>query len=384
MKIGIVTFYRAANYGAMLQAYALWRYLEACGHEVVFVNHPRTSVRRMPLWRCLVSRSVEGIVAKLRNYVHFPMTQFAVNYPQTWRCWTLDDVRDATADCDAVVVGSDQMWNPMWWSGVDLLFVMLDFVPKGRFRFAYAVSFGTKEWREDQNAALAGELLRKFTKISVREESGVALVERLSGRADAECLLDPTLLQTADFYRSIFIRQRGNEEDAAHAPYIFRYMLDEWDDAATSQKAFTFVQSKLGIQCVETDRAPVGGLLGPLCRVLGVTAKVSVPDWLSEIAHADFVFTNSFHGMVFAILFHKPFVSLLLRGSMSGMNERALSLLANLGLSDRAVYADDLEKCGKAIAVPIQWDTVDGVLQRLRVRTDVFFSMRDCELSRGR
>ena len=379
MKIGIVTFYRVANYGAMLQAYALWQYLAVRGHEVVFIDHPRTSARRMLLWRCLVSRSVKGVIVKLRNYVRFPMTQFAVSYPQTRRCWTLDDVREATADCDAFVVGSDQMWNPKWCSGPSLPFVMLDFAPQGRPRLAYAVSFGTKEWREDQNAAFAGELLRKFAKISVREESGVALVERLSGRADAECLLDPTLLQTADFYRSIFVHQRGNEDETAKGPYVFRYMLDEWDDAAASQKAFAFVQSRLGIQCVETDRAPVRGLLGPLCRVLGVTAKVSVPDWLSKIAHADFVFTNSFHGTVFAILFHKPFVSLLLRGPMSGMNERALSLLAKLGLSDRAVYADELEKCEKTIATPIQWDVVDEILVKLQARTAGFFSARNAE-----
>lgn len=377
MKIGIVTFYRVANYGAMLQAYALWQYLAARGHEIVFIDHPRISARRMPLWRCLVSRSVKGVVVKLRNYVRFPLTQFAASYPQTRRCRTLDDVREATADCDAFVVGSDQMWNPKWCSGPALPFVMLDFAPKGRPRLAYAVSFGTKEWREDQNAALTGKLLRKFAKISVREESGVELVKRLSARADAECLLDPTLLQTAVFYRSIISHQHRGGGKTAKDPYIFRYMLDEWDDVAASQRAFAFVQSRLGIPCVKTDRVPVRGILGLLCRVLGVTAKISVPDWLSKIAHADFVFTNSFHGTVFAILFHKPFVSILLRGPMSGMNERVLSLLAKLGLSNRAVYADEVEKCEEAISTPIQWEVIDGILQKLQVRTAEFFSMCD-------
>lgn len=374
MKIGIVTFYRVANYGAMLQACALWQYLAARGHEVVFIDHSRTSVRRMPLWRCLVSRSVKGVVVKLKNYVRFPMTQFAESYPQTQRCWTLDDVREATADCDAFVVGSDQMWNPMWCSdAVNLPFVMLNFAAEGKRRFSYAASFGTTEWRNDQNAACAGELLRKFSKISVREESGVALVKRLSGRTDAECLLDPTLLQTAKFYRGIIADSCEECTETRTRAYIFRYMLDEWDDAVASQKAFAFVQSKLGISRVETDRVSVRGLLGPLCRVLGVTAKIAVSDWLSKIARADFVFTNSFHGTVFAILFHKPFVSLLLRGRMSGMNERLLSLLAKLGLSDRAVYADEFEKIENLVTQVVDWAAVDYAIGTARAATDRFF-----------
>ena len=78
------------------------------------------------------------------------------------------------------------------------------------------------------------------------------------------------------------------------------------------------------------------------------------------VAASDFVFTNSFHGTVFAILFHRPFVSILLRGRMSGMNERALSLLKKLGLESRAVYADDTAAIQAALATPIDWERVDA------------------------
>ena len=78
------------------------------------------------------------------------------------------------------------------------------------------------------------------------------------------------------------------------------------------------------------------------------------------VAASDFVFTNSFHGTVFAILFHRPFVSILLRGRMSGMNERALSLLKKLGLESRAVYADDTAAIEAALASPINWEKVEA------------------------
>ena len=358
MKIGIVTFFRVANYGAMLQANALRRFLESMGHEVIFISHPRVVAVRMPLWCVFASRSLKGVTIKLKNYVRHSITDFAATFPQTKLCRTMDEVRQATADCDAFIVGSDQMWNPMWCSGKHIPIVMLDFAPEGKPRIAYAASFGTTVWREDQDAKQAGELLRKFAKISVREESGVKLANELSGRTDAVQMLDPTLLHSADFYRKI--SADADVEISKHTrPTVFRYMLDEWDDASASQKAFEFVKAKLKLVETDSDRTPVRGLLAPLCKFLGVTAKVPVPVWLAKIAASDFVFTNSFHGTVFAILFHRPFVSILLRGPMSGMNERALSLLKKLGLESRAVYADDADAIGDALAVPIDWIRVD-------------------------
>ena len=359
MKIGIVTFFRVANYGAMLQANALRRFLESMGHEVVFISHPRVVATKMPLWRVFVSRGLKGVKIKLKNYVRHSITDFAATFPQTKLCRTIDEVRQATADCDAFIVGSDQMWNPTWCSGRHLPLVMLDFAPEGKPRIAYAASFGTTVWREDQNANQAGELLRKFAKISVREESGVKLANELSGRTDAVQMLDPTLLYSADFYRKI-IADAGVEIPKHNFPTIFRYMLDEWDDASASQKAFEFVKGKLTLKETDSDRIPIRGLLAPLCKHLGVTAKVSVPEWLAKIAASDFVFTNSFHGTVFAILFHRPFVSILLRGPMSGMNERAISLLKKLGLESRAVHADDTAAIEAALASPINWEKVEA------------------------
>lgn len=360
MKIGIVTFYRAPNYGAMLQAHALRCFLNAIGHRVVFICHPALVPLRLPLLKCLVSRTIKGLKVKLKNHVCYPMTDFAANYPQTDLCHTLDEVRAATKDCDAFIVGSDQMWNPNGCARSNLRLVMLDFVAEGLPRIAYASSFSATNWREDQNAEFAGDLLRKFAKISVREESGVNLAKDLSGREDIVQMVDPTLLHSANFYRKL-IADAGVEIPRHERPTIFRYMLDEWDDAPTSQKAFEFVKRKLNLAEEDSDRIPVRGLLAPICRLLDVMTKVTVPVWLAKIAASDFVFTNSFHGTVFAILFHRPFVSILLHGPMSGMNERALSLLKKFGLESRAAYADDFGSIQKAICSPIDWSQIDAL-----------------------
>ena len=365
MKIGIVTFYRVANYGAMLQAYSLCNRLLRMGHEVVFVRHKFCSSSKMPLWRALVSRSLKGVRMKLKCYVCHPITDFSNDYPQTELCETIDAVKFATKDCDAFIVGSDQMWNPLWCSGAHLPLVMLDFADEDKIRISYAASFGTKEWREDQNAAEAGRMLKKFNAISVRENSGVELVESLSGRKDAKCLLDPTLLQTSAFYREIIEKNVPCRKNGKK-PYVFRYILDEWNDPKELQAALGVAKAKLNITNVETDRKNAPGLLGVICRILGVKAKIALPEWLEKIASSEFVFTNSFHGTVFAILFHKPFVSVLIKGKMSGMNERALSLLKLVGLEDRAVYSDELEKISALADATVNWNDVDLRLDQQR------------------
>jgi hypothetical protein len=178
-------------------------------------------------------------------------------------------------------------------------------------------------------------------------------------------VLDPTLLQTSAFYRKIIDKNVPCRKNGKK-PYVFRYILDEWTDPNEIDTALGVVKERLNIPNVETDRKKVTGSVGLICRALGVKAKISLPEWLEKIASSDFVFTNSFHGTVFAILFHKPFVSVLIKGKMSGMNERALSLLKNIGLEERAVYSDEIEKISSLVDKPINWKVVDSRLDELR------------------
>lgn len=363
MKIGVVTFFRAANYGAMLQAYALWKFLESRGHEVVFIRTPCVAPKRIPLWRCFVSRSWKGVVTKLKMRIHHSITEFAASYPQTIICYSIDAIKRETAACDVFIVGSDQMWNPIWCSGEYLPLVMLDFAAEGKPRIAYAASFGVKSWDEKYGPERAGAGLSKFKAISVREASGVEIVKDLTGRTDAKCLLDPTLLHGSDFYRRIIaerpILNRGN------LPYVFRYWL-QWSDVRESDVAVELIKKRIGVDCVEDDSIPIKGVGSLFYRLCGVRGKIAVTEWLNKIAGASFVLTNSFHGTVFAILFHRPFLSVLLRGGMSGMNERALSLLKILGLEDRAIYPDEFDEYEWLIAEPIDWISVELRLNEKR------------------
>jgi len=372
MRIGIVTFFRVPNYGAMLQAYSLWKYLEERGHEVVFIDYAFGNARRIPLWKCFVSRQAHGcfdaIRKKLKAYVRFNIVHFSDSFPRTSPVATFMELKDIGRSYDALMVGSDQMWNPSWCSGETLPVVMLDFAAKGEKRIAYAVSFGTKEWKKEQKADEAGRLLREFDAISVREESGIKLVQELSGRDDAKWMIDPTLLHSASFYEPLL-----NSECPNRNQYVFSYMLDEWIGDEDVESILRMVMSTRGMGEIHTDKVSVSGLLSPICKLLDVKSKESVGSWLSEIANSDFVVTNSFHGTVFSILFHKPFVTIPVSGKMSGMNERVVSLLSMVGLRSRIISANDLEGCRNVAGSAIDWDEVDRRLDAERLSADVFF-----------
>ena len=367
MKIGIVTFFNVPNYGAMLQAYALWHYMESRGHEVEFVAHPFCTQKPIPLWKCFVSRHLKGVRNKLSGIVHHTITEFAESYPKTRQFERYEELADLKDRYDAVIVGSDQMWNPKWCGKpncIELLF--LGFAGEKTLKASYAASFGTTHWSAESVALRTGELLRLFKGISVREESGVKVVEELSGRKDAVCLLDPTLLKTAEFYRSIAGKVHSEN-------YIFKYMLG-WSDPDEADGVVHAARDAKGMLEVVDDKTSVSGRLGLVAKVFGVKGKVSLPQWLGAIEQSRFVVTNSFHGTVFSILFHRPFVALKIKGEMSGMNERAATLLKTVGLEDRFLYADDTAGIKRAVGSEIDWPSVDEKLKARRLDTDAFFA----------
>lgn len=373
MKIGIVTFFCVPNYGAMLQAYALWKYLEGRGHEVEFIDCAFGNTRRIPLWKCFVARHlhncIDTIRKKLKLYVRFDIVHFSDAYPRTKRFKVIADLEIISNKYNAIIVGSDQMWNPAWCAGQYLPIVMLDFAGEGVKRMAYAASFGTTEWPHKHDAELAGKLLRKFDGISVREESGVEFVHRLSGRDDAKWHLDPTLLPEAQFYTALMSNLKNSKQR-----YIFSYILDEWADDNDIVNVIEAVKSARGVDSVLTDRIDVRGVLAPVCKLLKVQKKVSVSEWLSLIANADFVITNSFHGTVFSLLFHKPFVTFPVKGILSGMNERLQSLLRLVHLEKRLVTVEWDESMFRNMAIEvIDWEAVDTILCSKRKEAENYF-----------
>ena len=322
MKIGILTHPQAANYGGILQCYALTSFLERQGHETIIIR--RVSDRSFFLWVWIrhvlkvlhfpryytVSQDVVDRTVNIRPFVeknfertppidsHFKMKRVCKKY-----------------GLDAVIVGSDQVWRKSFAMPFGYNY-FLDFVPDSVIKASYAASFGLSEWNySQQQTKQIGKLLRRFKGLSVREEDGVKLLENNVG-LKANQHMDPTLLLTEKDYETVTSPRLEQDK------YVFVYWLGVKDMISDSINKYR----ANGYKVVEV-------------YLRDEKEQISVEDWLSYIKYADLVLTDSFHGCVFCLIFNKQFIVL---PNKSGGYGRILSLLHMAGLNeDKTDHIED-------------------------------------------
>ena len=373
LSVGIATIFDCDNYGAELQAYALAQVLGAMGHEARLIDYPfyksprfrRTALAApvVPLsplnqvkeWvaaaRRAVGRRVRGEAARRRDGA---FAAFREGIPRTRLYATFDALVAEPPCCDVYLTGSDQVWNPRM--GATLRPYFLDFLPEGARRLAYGASFGVGALPAAVEAQYRRWLAR-YEAVGCREASGVALMGRLCPAVPTAQVLDPTLLLDAAGWEAVA------EAPRAAAPYVLVYDLVAAPGLWPLARRWA---QTLGAQVVRVcgtpfDRARPGALN---IRDAGPAA------FLGLFANASAVVTTSFHGTVFALLFGKPFHSVIPRGMANSGRQR--SLLATVGLEDRLIAEADAP--GTAPKTPIDWGAVRGRLEAARAASLGFLS----------
>lgn len=329
MRIGLLSPHYAFNYGAVLQAFALKTFLIEHGYDAVILN-------RRPEYHCAIS-SLSGRIARrieeLAKFNSFGKFEREYLQPQTELIVHQTDwSKFEKFNLDAVIVGSDQIWRDDYCFTSFGYNLFLDFITdKSIKKISYAPSLGKESWNaEPEVEAKVKELISDFSSISVREKSSIAILKQ-KFRVDSELVLDPTMLLTKEDYRRHFrIKKQAIN-------YIATYILD-YNDSLDVMLSNIGKDLNLKIHKIlvrKTPKSKIGRL-----RDRFRTMK-SVLEWVSNIANAKYVITNSFHGMVFSIIFRKQFVVI--------MNEergaaRFKSLLSMFGLENRLLnnYNDAL------------------------------------------
>jgi len=310
MKVGILTFHEADSYGAVLQAYALQQTLSKLGadSEFVQIQMPQTTVPAQSITgaAAVFARRMQA-ESKKREALFADFRQKHMRISPTYQ--PTDSIDD---DYDCFIAGSDQIWN-FRIPGADARY----FLPfaKPEKRYSYAASFGADALPEKAKP-WAAEQLSQFRNISVREESGCRIVQELTGR-DAQVCLDPTLLPDRADWEAL------TQQETAE-PYVLLFLLkyDEVLVAKAKEEA-----EKRGIQLRTVTAAFMPQMGMSFWNTTGIT------DWLSAIRNAQCVFTNSFHGMVFSMIFGRRFHVQRLTGELSSRNGRLEELLSFLKLS---------------------------------------------------
>lgn len=382
MKIGILTQPLHVNYGGLLQAFALQKFLRGMGHDALTVDYARAPRRWTFPYRFARRCVAKFLLGRKLELFPKPLSQGAGRHTRRFVEENIRTTRRISAPArerdfaeygfDAFVVGSDQTWRPAYSPHMPTFF--LDFLgdDERTRRVAYAASFGKDEWEfSPKMTARCAPLAKRFHAVSVREDSGIALCREYLG-VRAEHVLDPTLLLSESDYRGIVDRDevRGFLEKRVPARRLFAYVLD----ASAAKSAFVArVAGTLGLEAEE---------IMPRSEDLraGTAAFPPVSAWLRGFRDAEFVATDSFHGCVFSIVFNKPFVAL---GNASRGLSRFHSLLKTFGLEDRLVLSDGADAGAPAVsrerlfallASRIDWARVNAVRSREILRSRDFLA----------
>lgn len=324
MKVGILTFHNAHNYGAVLQCFALQHYLQHIGYTVEIIDYRPEFYREQYRPHTLVSCLRKNPWAMLRNiFYHY--------YLFNKRCKSFDDFinkhlclskevsESKIPHCyQAYIVGSDQIWNPAITNGFkDVYFCNFHF-DKGRSKYiAYAPSMELNNPSFEEASFLKANL-RRMDALSVREESLIPMLESLSNKK-VELVCDPTFLLDATQWKG-FIKER-----LLHKPYVVLYQVRD------NPAVFDFA-SKIASQI----KGKVVCLTARIDGKYPIDYQTAPPlNFINYIAYADYVVTTSFHGTAFSLIFNVPFYTFLLGDNF---DSRSSSLLKKVGLEDRLVF----------------------------------------------
>ena len=324
MRIGIITFHRAYNCGAMLQAWALKTVLERMGHNVVFpfgdYNRvlPRYSVQSPLAGRC----SSGSLLKRLRSFLYRLFLTVigkksgvtaGVYYEDFRRKFLPEiscDVKDWGNVFDAVILGSDQVLNPRirnWTS-----YFLCKEVPAGICKIAYAASVGEKSLSFEIESEIL-EALASFAAVSVREPF-----------KDFPVVLDPTLLLTSEDYNTIAKHVRKRRE------YVYLYSIETSPfEIAVARK----ISEKLGLELLIT---PLHGTFNRK-KEYDISNRISPSYMVGYIKEAKYVLAGSFHGVALALIYGKPFLNILPDHREA---RRVSTLLEHIGEIGRIVNPD--------------------------------------------
>jgi len=330
--VGITGFWRVFNYGGVLTYYALYNLIEDMGMEPVFVDTRHTIKGRLPNPRL-----------------------YKTGYPTYSRDRWFSDKEDQRKSLNPrirnFVVGSDQVWNRNLIKQESLEAYTLDFVEPWRNKVAIASSFGKGEFAgTDEEKERFAALLKKFNRVSVREDSGVKLCKSMGIKA--RTLLDPVLLCDPHHFEEL--AEKGDVKPKGK--YVFNYMI-----IPARFHGMNVVYDDLGMEAVSI---PGAAAVGADKLEVPLTEPGCVENWMRYFLNCSFVFTDSFHGTVFSILFRKPFVTLSKEAKEGG--GRVGTILAALGLQDRMFESVGEVLESDVLRRPIDFDEAHRKLESLR------------------
>ena len=355
MKIGVMTFWWSNdNYGQLLQCYALQKYLRDLGHDAFLIQYkpenrkPEKSFKRLlkifnpsKVFQYFSNKKHQKRLIKLqqinlsRNFDDF-RSKYIIQSEKKYSSY--NELKVNPPEADAYIVGSDQVWSGLSVEAKENTKVYcLQFAPKNTKRISYAASFGVDSLNEEVLTYIQ-PMLRGFSSISVRENTGKEICNKIGINADLVC--DPTLLlNKTQWAQLIDCAEKQTKK------FVFLYLL-------TNTCEFSVSELKKWADARNLDLVYVNG--NTLFYQTDFDDKnitksyLTINQWLYYLSNAEYVITNSFHGCVFSLIFSKKIAVVPLTSFLKRTNDRIRSLFSNLDVKKIEIIRNDfsvLEQC---------------------------------------
>lgn len=381
MRIGIITLWQSNdNYGQQLQCWALQQVLIKLGHEPYLIRYDiegRVLNHKKTIWKKILRiLLIYPVIKKMRNRKRFEAEKKFLAYntkknkerkfeefrkehilQSSTIYHSLKELQNTPPSADAYIVGSDQVWAHLLDKDENRA-MYLDFGSNEVKRIAYAPSFSMIDYPVHLKERIA-ENLSRFDGLSVREETGVRICENLG--FNAQVVLDPTMLLQKNDYAKISSNDKNDS-------YVYLYCLNISENNEVMWNELSDFSKKKNLKIIVTTAS--GYIQGREIFTGAQYQYATVNQWLSLIDRASMVVTTSFHGIVFCIIHHTPFVFFPLKGKYSRGNNRVLDLCSKLGLTDRIWNA--FSSFEKLYNFDIEWESVDLKMEKLKNNSYLF------------
>ena len=333
--VGILGYWYATNYGSVITYYALYKIIENLGYTAMLIDRPEKEKDAEPL--TVFSREF------LNKYCN-------ISISPKWK--DLEQINDL---CDSFIVGSDQVWTR---DAIRLMgyYFFLSFITDDKKKIAYSCSFGQDKFEALPNTIRRVKYyLKKFDAISVRENSGVKILRETLG-VDGQQVLDPIFLLPSSEYEKIATKAQQFEQ----GNYILSYILDPNE---AKKQALLFVSKKVKLKLVNLldGRYNTYEKNKAIMNLENTKCNVMMEDWVNYFMNADFVVTDSHHGLAMAIIFNKPFFCI---NNPARGGTRFTSLLSMLNLEERLITPDQI--MADHLYEPIEYNRVNEILDEKR------------------
>ena len=344
-KICLITWFNSLNYGTCIQCSALSQYLKKLGYYVFVpdslqyyygIKHPIESFNRIlrkikyKIIHPIRLNTFDNLPDNIKNGYKVRMkknAEFSYEYNNIYKITSNKDFQQMIKTTEVFITGSDQIWNPAFCSPT----LLLSFVNQGK-RISYASSIGVPQI-SCKYEKMYKKYLSRFDALAVREKTAKSALEILlkdtAYNKPIQVVLDPSFLLTSDEWKKM-----TNVAVASERKFVFTYFIGGNRNWETTVQDFV-AQKNLDLYCAisEANVIPNVGI---------VKADMGVEEFISYIANAEYVVTDSFHAVALSIIFNKKFVvyKRFSDANKDSQNSRITDLLNLFRIPERLVEND--------------------------------------------